>query len=43
MEKDKLIYSFLLCLKIMLSESKLTNLELRFTMVGGTYVEPTVP
>ena len=27
----------------MLSENKLTNLELRFTMVGGTYVEPTVP
>jgi dynein heavy chain len=43
LEKDKLIYSFLLCLKIMLSENKLVNLELRFTMVGGTYVEPTVP
>ena len=43
LEKDKLIFSFTLCLKIMQSENKITNQEVRFTMVGGTYSDPTVP
>jgi dynein heavy chain len=43
LEKDKLIFSFLLCLKVMVSESKVTAAEIRFTMVGGTYTDPTHP
>ncbi|KAM3134228.1 hypothetical protein pb186bvf_013648 [Paramecium bursaria] len=43
LEKDKLIFSFTLCLKIMQSENKISGPEVRFTMVGGTYSDPTVP
>ena len=40
LEKDKLIFSFLMCLKIMSSEEKVSSTEIRFTMVGGTYTSP---
>lgn len=41
LEKDKLIFSLLLCLKIMSSEGKVSQAEIRFTMVGGTYTDPS--
>ena len=30
-------------LKVMSSENKVSSQEIRFTMVGGTYSEPTYP
>ncbi|CAD8115295.1 unnamed protein product [Paramecium sonneborni] len=43
LEKDKLIFSFLMTMKVMQSEGKITPQEIRFTMVGGTYTDPTYP
>ena len=43
LEKDKLIFSFLMTLKVMGSEGKVSSNEIRFTMVGGTYSEPNYP
>lgn len=42
LEKDKLIFSFLICTKILLSEKKIKNNELRFLMVGGTWIESPI-
>lgn len=39
LEKDKLIYSLLLCMKILESEGNITTKEIRFMMVGGTWTE----
>jgi dynein heavy chain len=39
LEKDKLIYSFMTCMKILQSEAKITSQEIRFLMVGGTWTE----
>lgn len=35
-EKDKLLFSFLICLRIMQSEDRINSKELRFIMTGGT-------
>lgn len=43
LEKDKLIFSLLMCLKIMISDNKISNQELRFTMVGGVSTETSIP
>jgi len=43
LEKDKLIFSFLICTKILIAEKKIKNSEIRFLMVGGTWIEPTTP
>jgi dynein heavy chain, axonemal len=43
LEKDKLIFSFLICTKILISEKKIKNSDIRFLMVGGTWIEPPVP
>jgi len=32
-----------MCLKIMGSENKVSPLEIRFAMVGGTYSDPPIP
>lgn len=32
-----------MCLKIMGSDDKVSSQEIRFTMVGGTYTDPTIP
>jgi len=37
LEKDKLIFSFLLNIKILDIEKKITSKEIRFLMVGGTW------
>lgn len=44
-EKDKLLFSFLLCLKIMdeVQEGGLNYVEIRFLMAGATQVEMTKP
>ncbi|EAS04067.1 axonemal dynein heavy chain (macronuclear) [Tetrahymena thermophila SB210] len=39
LEKDKLIFSFLLCVKIMEVENMITKEQTRFMMVGGTWTE----
>lgn len=39
LEKDKLIFSFLMCIKILESEGLISPLETRFLMVGGTWTE----
>jgi len=38
-EKDKVLYSFLVCTRLMLSDTKITSAELRFLLsgVGGVY------
>jgi dynein heavy chain len=38
LEKDKLIFSFLIFLKIMTSEKKIESPHIRFMMVGGTWI-----
>lgn len=43
LEKDKLLFSFLVCTKIMEVEKKSTQAELRFLMVGVTSINPTNP
>jgi dynein heavy chain len=43
LEKDKLIFSFLICTKILLAEKKITSNEIRFMMVGGTWIEAPEP
>lgn len=40
LEKDKLIFSFLVYIKIMESEGQILPSETRFLMVGGTWTEP---
>lgn len=42
-EKDKLLFSFLMCLKIMEEKGELDILEARFLMTGGTAIECTRP
>lgn len=42
-EKDKLLFSFLMCLKIMEEKNDLDNNEARFLMTGGTAVEFSRP
>lgn len=39
LEKDKLIFSLLMCMKVLQSEGKITSNEIRFMMVGGTWTE----
>jgi dynein heavy chain len=41
--KDKLLFSFLLCMKIMEERDELDTLEKRFVMTGGTWVESSRP
>ncbi|KAJ1482172.1 hypothetical protein T484DRAFT_1804845 [Baffinella frigidus] len=38
-DKDKVLYSFLVCTRLMLSDTKITSAELRFLLsgVGGVY------
>ena len=43
LEKDKLLFSFLMCMKIMLSENKVGQAELRFFLVGTSSTEMPVP
>ncbi len=43
LEKDKLIFSFLVCTRILLSDKKIRNNDIRFLMVGGTWIESSVP
>ena len=44
LDRHKLIFSFLICIKIMQNESKLiTPLEVRFLMLGGTALESSTP
>lgn len=38
LEKDKLIYSFLIAIKILTAEKKITSNEVRFLTVGGTWI-----
>lgn len=42
-EKDKLLFSFLMCLKIMEEKGGLDPAEARFLMAGGTAIEATRP
>ena len=42
-EKDKLLFSFLMCLKIMDENKELDSSEARFLMTGGTAVEADRP
>lgn len=41
--KDKLLYSFLLCIKILESEDIIDQKIVRFMMVGGTWTESPKP
>jgi len=43
LEKDKLLFSFLMCIKIMQSENKINNSELRFLLVGTSRTEMSIP
>jgi len=43
LEKDKLLFSFLMCMKIMQTEGKVGISELRFFMVGGTATDSAKP
>ena len=43
LEKDKLLFSFLMCIKIMQSEGKINNAELRFLLVGTSRTEMSIP
>jgi dynein heavy chain, axonemal len=43
LEKDKLIFSFLMCIKILESEGIIKPSETRFLMVGGTWTESDKP
>jgi len=38
-EKDKLLFSFLLCIKVLLGEGKLDGAELRFFLTGNTSMD----
>jgi dynein heavy chain, axonemal len=43
LEKDKLTYSLLLCMKILLNEKRIiTHDEIRFLMVGGTAIKADI-
>lgn len=42
-EKDKLMFSFVLCTKIMISTKELVEAELKFLLTGGVKVENPVP
>lgn len=42
-EKDKLLFSFLLCIKIMQGQKRVKSTELRILMTGGTSVEMPRP
>ena len=42
-EKDKLLFSFLMCLKVMDERDEMDQLENRFMLTGGTSVESKVP
>lgn len=37
LEKDKLIFSLLMCMKVLQSDGKISSNEVRFMMVGGTW------
>lgn len=39
LEKDKLIFSLLMCMKVLQSDGKISSNEVRFIMVGGTWTE----
>jgi len=39
LEKDKLIFSLLVCQKILEIKKKITPVHTRFMMVGGTWTE----
>eukprot|EP00331_Platyophrya_macrostoma_P018818 CAMPEP_0176474726 /NCGR_PEP_ID=MMETSP0127-20121128/43194_1 /TAXON_ID=938130 /ORGANISM="Platyophrya macrostoma, Strain WH" /LENGTH=757 /DNA_ID=CAMNT_0017870209 /DNA_START=1 /DNA_END=2274 /DNA_ORIENTATION=+ len=43
LEKDKLLFSFLVAARIMDVEKKTTQAELRFMMIGGTAIDPINP
>jgi len=43
LEKDKLIFSFLLCIKILEIDHIITMKETRFLMIGGTATEAKLP
>ncbi len=44
LEKDKLLFSFLLCIKILQNEKKVIDAaEIRYLMVGGTATSPDIP
>lgn len=43
LEKDKLVFSFLITNRILISENKITFTEIRFMMVGGTWTESKLP
>lgn len=43
LEKDKLIYSLLMCIKILESENLISLIETRLLMVGGTWTESEKP
>jgi dynein heavy chain len=40
LEKDKFIFSFLICIKVMEIEKKINSKDIRFLMVGGTWTDP---
>ena len=40
LEKDKFLFSFLMCLKIMQSENKIDIQAIRFAVVGTTLTQP---
>lgn len=42
-EEDKLLFSFLICLKIMDEQENLNHSEARFIMQGGTRVDMRIP
>lgn len=42
-EKDKLLFSFLICMKVMDERNEIDNSESRFLMTGGTWVDPPKP
>jgi dynein heavy chain len=39
LEKDKLIFTFMMCMKILEINKKIKSIEIRFLMVGGTWTE----
>lgn len=43
LEKDKLIFSFLLCIKILEIDHIITMKETRFLMIGGSATEAPIP
>ena len=43
LEKDKIVFSLLMTMKVLQSEEKITADEIRFVMVGGTWTEASKP